>query len=175
MCQHRLAAQIADGVDVAHAGLAATVDLDRRTIHIQVQRFEVPALGVRFAADGDQHLIGFQIQGFALRIAHLQGAIETQHAVFEVQLHAQLLQRVMHRLRQFSVICRQDSILRFNHADLGTELAISDAQFQTNVTTADHDQTFRHGFRRQRFGGGDDRPANRQDRQIDAGRTSGQH
>ena len=71
--EHRFATEVADGIHVAHAGLAAAVDLDRRAVHVQVQRFEVPALGVGFATDGHQHLIGFQVQGVAIRVKNLQG------------------------------------------------------------------------------------------------------
>ena len=132
-------------------------------------------MGIRFATDGHQHLIRFQIQGVAVRITHLQGTVETQHAVVQIQFHAQLLQRFMHRLRQLSVIGRQNALLRLDHADFRAELAIGNAQLQTDISTADHDEAFWHTFRRQRFGGGDDRPANRQDRQVDTGRTGGQH
>ncbi|MNP41911.1 hypothetical protein D3C76_1356420 [compost metagenome] len=71
MGEHRLATEVADGVDVAHAGLAAVVDLDRRAVHRKVQRFEVPALGVWLATHGHQYLIGLQVQDAAIRVAYL--------------------------------------------------------------------------------------------------------
>src|SRR3546814_9554341 len=81
-------AQVADGPDVAHAGLAAIVDFYRRTVHFQVQRFEVPTLGVGFATNGHQHSVGVQVQRVASGIrseehtSELQSLMRISYAVF---------------------------------------------------------------------------------------------
>ena len=143
--QHRLATEVANGVHVAHAGLAAAVDLDRRAVHVQVQRFEVPALGVGFAPHGDQHLVGVQRQGVAIGCTYLQLVVgKAGDAVFQVQLHAEFLQGFSHRQGQFGVVGRQNVGLSLDHTDVGTQLAVGNSQFQADITTAHHDQALGH-------------------------------
>ncbi len=86
----------------------------------------------------------------------------------------QLLHRVQHRLGQFAVVGGQDAFLGLHHADLDPELAVGDAQFQADVAAADHGQAVGQGLGRQGLGGGNDRPADGQHRQVDAFRTGGQ-
>ncbi|MNL47713.1 hypothetical protein D3C87_1705160 [compost metagenome] len=88
--------------------------------------------------------------------------------MLQVKPHSEFFQFIMHWLRQLGIVGWQDAVLRFDHADFGAELAIGDSQLQTDVTATDHDQPFRHGRRRQGFGGRDDRPTNRQHRQVHA-------
>ncbi|MNH14851.1 hypothetical protein D3C79_744520 [compost metagenome] len=171
MGEHRFSADIADGPDVEHAGLALVVDGNRRTVHLQRQAFQVEALGARLAPDRDQYLVSAQLQQFTLRITYLQRllvGIETFDAVLEVELDPQLLDRLGHRCSQFTVVGWQDALAGFDHADLDAKLAVGDAQLQADVAAANHGQVLGQGFRRQGLGGGNDRATQRQHRQFDA-------
>jgi hypothetical protein len=55
--QHRLAGDVADGIDAAHRGAALVVDLDEAAVAVEVDLLQAPALGQRLAADGHQHLV----------------------------------------------------------------------------------------------------------------------
>ncbi len=101
--QHRLAGHIANGPDVAHAGLAAFIDGHCRAVHLQVQAFEVEALGARTATDRDQHLVGLQAQLPALAVVGQQATVLVAFdAVAQVQGDAQFLHRLGHRLGQLA-------------------------------------------------------------------------
>ena len=45
MRQHRLAGDVADGVDAAHRGAALVVDPDELAVHVEVELLEPPAVG----------------------------------------------------------------------------------------------------------------------------------
>lgn len=100
--------------------------------------------------------------------------LKTGHAVLEVQLDPQLFEGFSHGQCQLAVVSGQDTFLRLDHTDLGAELAVGNAQLQADIAATHHNQALGHAGRRQRFGRGDDRPANRQHRQVDAFRAGGQ-
>ena len=56
--QHRLAGHVADGVDAGHVGAQLAIGRHEAALDLHAQLLEPQALGVRAAADGDQHLVG---------------------------------------------------------------------------------------------------------------------
>ena len=58
--QHRLAGDVADGVDAGHVGAQALVDGDEAALDLDADLVEAEALGVGAAADGDQDLVGLE-------------------------------------------------------------------------------------------------------------------
>jgi hypothetical protein len=57
MRQHRLAGDVADGVDAAHRGLAALADADEAAVHVEHEFFEAEAAVDGRAADRDEDLV----------------------------------------------------------------------------------------------------------------------
>ena len=170
MGQHRLAGQVANRPDVAHAGLAAVVDTDRRAVHGQGEGFQIETLRARATADRHQHLIGFQRLAFPHAIAHRQGAgagLEPFDAVFQVQRDAQRFEGFGNRLRQLHVIGGQDALAGFDHRDFRAQLAVGDPQLKPDVTGAHHGQAFGNVRGVQCFGGRNNGAAQWQYRQID--------
>ncbi|MND91760.1 hypothetical protein D3C80_838960 [compost metagenome] len=94
MSKHGFTAEVADGPDIAHAGLALIVDGNGRTVHLQGQAFQVETLSARLAPYGNQYLIRLQLQQRSRRITHLQAlsvSLKAFDAVLEVEGDAQFL------------------------------------------------------------------------------------
>ncbi|MNN46527.1 hypothetical protein D3C81_1609100 [compost metagenome] len=75
MRQHRFTGHVADGPDIAHAGLAALVDSDGGAVHLQLERFQVETLRTRAATYSHQHPVGFQAQLLALAVTGQQATV----------------------------------------------------------------------------------------------------
>ena len=67
----------------------------------------------------------------------------------------------------FGVVLRQDAGLRLDHRDLRAHLGEGRAELQADISAADDHELLRNARQRQRLGGRDHRPAERQVRQLD--------
>jgi hypothetical protein len=148
---------------------ALAVHLHGAAVHVQQQRLQAPAGGVRLAADRHQDLVGRQVHRLARGVLHVQRVaqvIETVHRMAQVQLDAQLVDRRENGPGQFLVIGRQDAILRLHDEHLGAQLAVRHAQLEADVAGADHRQRRRHLGEGERLGGRDHAAAEPHHRQL---------
>ena len=63
VCQHWFAGHVADREDAAHRGTASVIDVDEWSVHVEVDRFQVPPFGCGFAADRDEDPVGLDRHG----------------------------------------------------------------------------------------------------------------
>ena len=148
MGQHRLADQIADRPHILHRSAALIVDLDESARHVEGHIFQAPAFRVGPAADGDQHLVGGEVQRLA-RLSFRWRALRPLPPSKSLRLGAEMhhdavpLQPFAHRLDQRCVIERQDLVERFDDRHLRTQLAEGDAEFEADIARAHDHQLFR--------------------------------
>jgi hypothetical protein len=58
VCQHRFAGHVADRVDAPHRGAAPVINVDERSVHVKVDRFQIPAFSRWFPPHRDKDLVG---------------------------------------------------------------------------------------------------------------------
>ena len=166
--QHGFAGQVADGPDVAHGGGATIVNLHERPGHGHAHILQTPALGARLAADGDEDLVGLELEGGTVLRRDVELALfERPGFRTEVKFDAVLLQPFGDRIGQGLVIERQQAVGHFDDGDLGPQFAEGDAELQPDIAAADHDQLAGHLVQRQGLGRGDDVAAELQEGQFD--------
>src|SRR6478672_2595344 len=166
--QHGFAGQVADGPDILHRGGAAVVDLDEGARHGDAHVFQTPALGARTAADGDEDLVGLELDGGAVLGRDVELTLfERPGLGAEMQFDAVLLQPFGEGVGQGLVVERQQAVGHFDDGDLGPQLAEGDAQLKPDIAAADDDQLLRHGRKRQGLGRGDDVAAELEEGQFD--------
>src|ERR1700680_503912 len=157
--EHRPRDHIADGEDARHAGAEMPVDLDAALLVKRDTRFlKAEAFGVRHAADGHEHHVGFH--GLALAAAggldrHLERLTLGLHGgtlVAEADLDALLLLDALELARHVGVHTGQDAVEELDHLDLGAETAPHAAELKADHAGADHQQLLRHCAQREGAG-----------------------
>ena len=177
--QQRLADDIADRPDAAHAGAALVIDLYETAIdQFQPHCLDAPTLQAGLAADGDEDLVGLDALGRALGVFVFEEGLlalgnDALRLAGEVHIDLVLLQPHRDRTGDLLVIDRQDGRRRLDKGDLGAELAHRNAQFQTDIAGADNDESFRQFGQIERLGRTDHGFAKRQEGQFDLDRAGG--
>ena len=178
MGQHRLAGDVADGVDAAHRGLAALADADEAAVHVEHQLVEAEPGRRRRAADSHKNLVRRQLALLAVgrldaQPVALGGLAERLGA--EQDLDAQRREALGDGRGQLGIVERQDLLLRLDHGDLAAELGEGSAELEPDIAAADHDEALRQFSQRQRAGRGDDVAAEGQEGQFDRHRAGRDH
>ena len=179
--QQRLADDIADGEDTAHAGAALVVDLDEfSALEVEPHVFQTPAFKAGLAADRNEDLVGGDGLFRTLRVFIGENGLaalfgDALGLAGEVHIDLVLLQPHGDRTGDLLVIERQDAIRGFDEGDLGAQLAEGDAQFEADIAGTDHDQLLRQLGQIKRIGRADHRVAERQKGQLDLDRAGGEN
>ena len=170
--QQRLADDIANGEDTAHAGAALVVDLDELAIQIETHVFQAPAVQAGLAADRNEDLVGLDGLRLALGVVIFQDRLavrlgDTLGLAGQVHIDLVLLQPHGDRTGDLLVIERQDAPGGLDEGDVRAQLAEGDTQFQADIAGANHDQFFRTFGEVERIGGADHVFAEGQEGQLD--------
>ena len=181
VCQQRLANNITDRPDIAHAGAALVINLDETAINqIKTHIFHTPAIQAGLAADRNEDLVGFNSPDLALGVLVFQNghAVLLRHALGlagEVHRDLVFLQPHGDRTGDFLVIERKNAVRRLDEGHLAAQLAESDTQFQTDIARTHDDQLLRLFGEVQRIGGPNDLVAKGQEGQLHLDRAGGQN
>ena len=125
-------------------------------------RFQAQALGIRAAADGQQHDVrGDRLRRAALHRLHRQGDAgfggrRAGHLRAEAEFDPLLLQDALERGGDLGIHARDDPVEEFHDRHLGAQAAPHAAELQPDDAAADDDQVAGNLLQLQRAGGGDD-------------------
>ena len=161
--QHRPLDHVADGVEALDVGGIVAVDRDLAALgHGHAERVEAEALGVGFAAGGDEDDVGVEA-GLAVVLAQLPGHLCARLAGLDLldgraenEVKALLLQDFLEGLGGLAVKARGDAVHEFDDGHLGPEAGIDRAQFEADHAAADDDHAAGDLRQAERAGRGDD-------------------
>ena len=135
------------------------VGLDGATrAHLDPQRLEPKASGIRFAAGGDQNHVGGDC-GFGVVFAQFVGGGGADHTLdcgTEDELNALFHKDFLEGFLHLGVHAGGDRVEVFDHGHLGAQAGVDGTQLQSDDTCADHGQGFGDLCQGQGSGGGDD-------------------
>jgi len=152
MGEHRLASDVANGINAGHGGAASIVNLDERTVHIQNQIIQPKSLCLRRPANRDEHFLGRNLHRLGAARFSGQHAIRERGRVgLQMQVYLQRFQPGQDRLGQRRVIDWQDAIFTLDNGDFRAEFGIGNAKFQTDIARANHGQRGGNCLQRQGF------------------------
>ena len=163
MSQHRPGDNVADRPDAGDVcrvimicdDAAALVELDAKLL-------EAEPVGVRHAADSDQHHIGldgFRRAAFGRLDSRLQfraRCIDRRDLGRQLERYALLLEQALRLAAHLAIHAGQHAVEEFHHRYLGAEPAPHRAELEPDHAGADHQQMLRHLAEHQRAGRGDD-------------------
>ena len=149
-------AEVADGVNAFHVGLASLVDFDKSAVvHGNARCFKTRGGGL--ATDGDEHLVGNDVLHLFLVVFRFIDEIEFDLPAFGVlntfckhtgvDLDFVFLEEQLQGPTQFFVEQRQHRIHGFHDGDFRAEHAVGDAQFQSDVPLRRPQRCGRAGLR----------------------------
>src|SRR5450631_1508978 len=154
--QHGLAGHVADGKDRGDVGAHFAIDRDETADRFDARDFQAKVLDVGSATDGDQNLVGLQLDGFAVALDGEYGvAALFGHALgfrADEDVDPELLRLARNHLHALGVAARQDAGQRFDESNLAAELRVEGSDFHANVAAAHDDQPCRQFAEGQRAG-----------------------
>src|SRR6185437_8712506 len=161
--QHRAFARVADGPDSRHVGLEMRVRRHATAcVEFHPGVCDTELVGIGTAADADEHDVRFDSLRHAAsgrfdrHAQHVAFLLDTHDLGRELEFQALLLQDALELLADLAVEAGRDAVEEFNHQHLGAQPAPYRSQFETDITTADHQQTLRHFLQFERAGGRND-------------------
>ena len=155
MRQHRVADDIADGVNALGRCAKPGIDLDKPTVvHFDSSLFEIQVGGVRPAPDRHEHLLESLGLGRVLPIKdQLRRAFhlfQADDSGFQADLLEIVFQSLEQRANQIPIHAGHQLRQHFDDRHLGTEGGIDLTQLQPDVSAADHQQRLGNLFQLQR-------------------------
>ncbi len=157
--QHRAFDDIADGIDAGHAGGVMRVHADATAIvGCNAKLGEAKPLGVRNAADRDQHHVAveqFLHAATSLLDLHLATGgpgLDAQHLGAELEGDTLLFEDALKGLGDLCVHPRRDAIEHLDNRHLGAESPPHRAKLKPDIAGADHHHALRHLGQGQRAG-----------------------
>ena len=161
--QHRLAGDVADGVDAGDVGAQPAVDGDEAALDLHAHLLQAEALAVRAPADGDQHLVGVERRASLPPTSRRDRPPRARPSRLHdlalapvITSTPQLLQLARHHLHDLGIVAGQDRGQRLDDRDLRAELRVERADLEADVAAADDQKALRHRAKRQRAGRVDD-------------------
>ena len=174
VCQHRLADDVADGVDVGLGGAHLFVHFDEAAfVYIDVGCFEVQLVAVRCAADGDEDAV------IALRFGRCLAAFkgDVDAVFFGTRRHGfgaghDVVEAVVVAFfpdfDEVFVRASHQGVRHFNDIHLRAEGGVHGRHFEADDAAADDEQAFGNVFQGERAGGVHDAFVFRHEGQFDA-------
>lgn len=146
--EHRARDDVADGINALEAGGEMRIDLHTTTgIERDAGFLQTQAIGVRHAADADEHDVGFDGLGrtarsrFDFRKQCLAVRFDAGDLRTKLERKSLLFEDALELLRDLAVHAGQDAIEEFDDHDFGPESAPHRAKLEADHTGADDQQS----------------------------------
>src|SRR6202043_467166 len=130
-------------------------------IALHAQLVEAEPIGVRPAADGDEHDVGVERLLLAVRALHehaqpFAALFDSRNLARQQELHALALQDALELPGDLAVEAGRDTVEKFDDGHLAAEPAPYGTELETDIARAHHAEPVRHAVERERAHGGDD-------------------
>ena len=171
--EHRAGDHIADRVEAGDIGAKSFVDFDPASIvERDADLIRTDAFGESATADGNEDLVGFEIQFFAAFGGSGDGAtvgdFDGTDPGLEMKLHPLSGESALKKIRDFEVKAEGDPREKFKNRDLGTETIPDRTELEPDGARTDDEKFLRWFVETKRLGATHDRFAvKRHARQVD--------